>query len=257
MARSDNRRNLQNAVALVTGAGSGLGRAIVELLVAAGAKVFLLGRDTDKLRRLCDEVGQKTEVKFLSGDVGDAAFCEQALADCVASLGGLELLFNNAGIIYRAPAADTPDAAWRDTMRVNLDGVFWLSRGAVAHMRKQKSGAIVNISSTVGMVGAAGLAAYCASKGGVAQLTRAMALECAQDGITVNAVCPGAIESPMLFSGHRAGDSVTAVRKRNMAAIPQRRLATPAEVARAAIFLATEPHITGALLPVDGGYTAQ
>ena len=257
MPMFDSPRNLQNAAAIVTGAGSGLGEVIVRLLAAAGAKIFIVGRNSDKLRHIHDAVCRQTDIRFLSGDVSDSSFCEQALDACAAAFGEPELLFNNAGVIHRADAADTSDAAWRDVMRVNVDGVFYMSRGAVKRMRRRQSGAIVNISSTAGLVGVAGLTAYCTSKGSVLQLTRSMALECAQDGITVNAVCPGAIEAPMLFTGHASGDTEADVRERNTAGIPQRRIATPAEVARAALFLATEPHITGAFLPVDGGYTAR
>jgi len=192
-----------------------------------------------------------------SGDVGDSSFCEAAAAAAVARFGRLDLLVNNAGVIHRARAEDTADDAWTRVIRTNLDGVFWFSRAAIARMRAQGGGAIVNIASTVGLVGAPNLAAYCASKGGVAQLTRALAVECAADGITVNAVCPGAIDTPMLFSAHADGVDESQVRARNTGMIPQGRLATPAEVARAAVFLAGEPHITGALLPVDGGYTAR
>ena len=123
-------------------------------------------------------------------------------------------------------------------------------------MQKSGGGAIVNVASTLGLVGCAGLAAYCASKGGVVQLTRAMALENASSGITVNAVCPGAIDTPMLVSGHSESESAEEVLQRNRALIPKDEIASAAEVARAIIFLARESHITGAMLSVDGGYTA-
>ena len=257
MPAADERLELREAAVVVTGAGSGLGEAVCEALAAAQARLLLIGRDEEKLRRVCDKVSAQTVAEVCAGDVGDSDFCARALDKAHALFGRLDVLINNAGTIHRAPAGQTADEAWTRTMRVNLDGVFWMSRGALVRMQAQQRGAIVNVASTVGLVGARELSAYCASKGGVAQLTRALALECARDGVTVNAVCPGAIDSPMLFSKHPAGVTEADTRAKNCALIPQGRLATPAEVARAIIFLATEPHITGVMLPVDGGYTAQ
>ena len=246
-------RNWQNTVALITGAGSGVGAAVAKRLAAAGAKLLLSGRNEEKLR-ISEAQAKAGESLCLAGDVKDAAFCRELLDTVESRFGRLDVLVNNAGAMYRATAAQTPDEAWAEIMRVNLDAVFWLSRGGAARMR---GGAIVNVASTVSLVGCGGLAAYCASKGGVVQLTRAMALECAATKTTVNAVCPGAIESPMLFSGHPDGVTDEQTRARNADLIPLKQLATPEEVARAIQFLASEPHITGVMLPVDGGYTAQ
>lgn len=251
---------LRDAAAVVTGAGSGVGEAVCMALAAAGARLHLIGRDPSKLRRAAKNSMQAgaPAAEFSAGDVGDAEFCRRALAAAVERFDRLDLLINNAGVIHRGTAAATSDADWARVIRTNLDGVFYLSRAAIQRMREQAGGgAIVNIASTVGLVGAPGMAAYCASKGGVAQLTRALAVECAPHGITVNAVCPGAIDTPMLFSERAPGVDAATVRAECAAAIPQGRLANAAEVARAALFLAVEPHITGALLPVDGGYTAQ
>jgi 2,3-dihydro-2,3-dihydroxybenzoate dehydrogenase len=219
--------------------------------------LLLVGRDEKKICRVSDSLGAEIDVMVLSGDVGDSDFCRRVIEETQSRFGRLDVLVNNAGVMHRGPAEQTSDEDWARVMRVNVDGVFYLSRNAVGIMRQQQGGAIVNVGSTLSLVGASGLAAYCTSKGAVAQLTRAMALECAIDDITVNAVCPGAIDSPMLYSEYPTGTDVDAVCARNAALIPKGVVATADEVARAIVFLASEPHITGALLSVDGGYVAQ
>lgn len=250
---SGSPRNWQNAAVVITGGGSGVGAACAVLWAAEGARVLLVGRGEDKLRAVCEQTG----ASYLCGDVGESDFCARVGESVAQQFGRWDALINNAGIIRRGDSETTSDDDWTTTMRTNLDGAFYMSRAAMAQMRRQKSGAIVNVGSTAGLVGVANLSAYCASKGGVSQLTRALALEGAADGITVNAVAPGAIDAPMLYSEHAAGTTAAEVRARNEKMIPCGRLATAAEVARAILFLAGEPHITGAMLPVDGGYTAQ
>lgn len=249
------KRELAGAVVVVTGGGSGVGAAVAALCAQAGAVVVVSGRDADKLQQTRERAGGA--VHCVAGDVGDSAFCNRCVQEVVAQHGKLNVLVNNAGIIRRGTAAETDDAEWAEVMRTNVDGVFYMSRAAVQAMTAAgQGGAIVNTASTCGLVGAAGLAAYCTSKGAVVQLTRTMALECAAQRITVNAVCPGAIEAPMLFSAHSDGSDAEAVRARNRAAIPAGELASAEEVARAIIYLACEPHITGSMLSIDGGYTA-
>ena len=163
-------------------------------------------------------------------------------------------LINNAGVILRRTAAETTDEDWRRLMSINVDGLFFMSREAARQL--PDDGSIVNLSSTCGRYGAAGLTAYCASKGAVDQITRTMALELAPRRITVNAVAPGAINSPMLFSQHESEDLKASVVKRNETEIPIGRVAEPGEIARAIFYLASERHITGSILAIDGGYTA-
>ncbi len=251
------KKQFAGKTAVVTGAGSGIGLEVARQLAKARARIVLIGRDAKKLAQARETVCAKTDAHCFSGDVGNAAFCARALQQTEALFGGADFLFNCAGIIRRATVAKTTTRQWRETMAANLDGVFYMSRAALPQMQKRGGGAIVNIASTVGIVGAAGLSAYCASKGGVVLFTRAMAVECAESGVTVNAVCPGATETPMLFSQRAAAETDEQTRAKNVAAIPAKRLATAEEAARAAIFLASEPHITGATLPIDGGYTAQ
>ena len=241
---------------LITGGGGGLGEAVAFVFAEAGARILLVGRGEEKLKAVREKISPLTEAEILSGDVSDSAFCDSAVAESVKRFGGLDVLINNAGIIVRADARQTSDDGWLRTIAINLNGTFFMSRAAVGEMQKSGGGAIVNVASTLGLVGCAGLAAYCASKGGVVQLTRAMALENASSGITVNAVCPGAIDTPMLVSGHSESESAEEILQRNRALIPKDEIASAAEVARAIIFLARESHITGAMLSVDGGYTA-
>ena len=166
----------------------------------------------------------------------------------------VEVLINNAGVIVRRDAVDTSDDEWRAVMQTNVDGVFYLSRAFAQQL--VYDGAIVNVSSTCGVVGAAGLAAYCTSKGALNQLTRTMALELADKQINVNAVAPGAINAPMLFSQHATQAAADSVVERNQSSIPIGDVAQPEEVARAVLFLATERHVTGTILSLDCGYTA-
>jgi len=181
------------------------------------------------------------------------------VGETIGRLGGLDVLINNAGILYTANALDTSDAQWLDTMAVNLNAVFYLSRAAVKHMKAAGKGAIVNIASEWGLNGEADHVAYCASKGAVIQITRCMALDHARDNIRVNSVCPGEIHTRMVddILAKRGGDP-DANLKQLAAGIPLRRLAQPVEVARCVHFLASDlaSYVTGTNLSVDGGNDA-
>jgi meso-butanediol dehydrogenase/(S,S)-butanediol dehydrogenase/diacetyl reductase len=222
--------------------------------------VLLSGRDRERGGGLVDEsAAAGGEAHFVAMDLRQAGACE-ALAEAAAErLGGLDVLVNNAGILHRGSAEETGEAEWRETMAVNLDAVFLLSRAALPLMRRQGGGAIVNVASDWGLVGGERAVAYCASKGGVVQMTRAMALDHAGDGIRVNAVCPGDTDTPMLDAEFRAaGLEPEAGRRQAGRAIPLGRVATPLDVAGVILFLASDAarYITGAALPVDGGHTA-
>ena len=246
-------RNIKESVIVITGGGSGVGLECAKVYIEAGAKVFIVGRDAEKLKSACDLLGANSA--YLAGTVTSSEFAETAMTKAKAQFGrGVDILVNNAGTILRKSAEDTSDAEWSELMSINVDGVFYFSR-AFAKQAVNK-GAIVNLSSTCGQVGAAGLAAYCASKGAVNQLTKTMALELAPRGITVNAVAPGAINSPMLYSKHADPKFSETVVERNIQSIPIGAVAEPEEIARAVIFLSREMHITGTILTIDGGYTA-
>ena len=249
-------RDFNGSVVLITGAGSGVGLECARVFAVQGAKLLLVGRSADKLEAAAAELAEtRAETAICAGDVTDSAFATTAMeAAQEAFAAPVEVLINNAGVIVRRDAVDTSDDEWRAVMQTNVDGVFYLSRAFAQQL--VYDGAIVNVSSTCGVVGAAGLAAYCTSKGALNQLTRTMALELADKQINVNAVAPGAIKSPMLFSQHATQAAADSVVERNQSSIPIGDVAQPEEVARAALFLATERHITGTILSVDGGYTA-
>ena len=168
-------------------------------------------------------------------------------------------MINAAGIILRADALDTNDDNWSRIMEVNVNGGFFMCRATLRHMTDKKSGVIVNFGSIWGDVAGAGVTAYCVSKGAVHQLTRALALEHAEDGIRVNAVAPGEVNTPMIRSGREKPPTVDELQKLADETIPMKRLAAPEEIAEVVLFLASEKssYMTGSIVPVDAGYTAR
>jgi meso-butanediol dehydrogenase/(S,S)-butanediol dehydrogenase/diacetyl reductase len=246
---------LEGASAIVTGGASGMGAATVRLLASRGAQVLVV--DQDELG--ATSIAAETNSHAAIGDVTDPVFCEQTVAAVAQTNGRLDILVNAAGVIVRSPAFVTSDEEWRRIFAVNVDGVFFMCRAAISVMRTQASGAIVNFGSIWGEVGSAGHAAYAATKGAVHQLTRSMALEHAREGIRVNAVCPGEIRTPMLASGRLAPPTEADLAALASATIPMGRLGEPDEVARVVAFLASSDasYMTGAMVPVDAGYTAQ
>jgi len=242
-------------VVLVTGAASGMGAATAREFSAAGARVLVADRNAELAVQVASDISADPP---LIGDVSDSAFCKQAVATAVERYGRLDILVNAAGIIVRADGPGTTDEQWQRIMNVNVNGVFYMSRAAVAVMKEQASGAIVNFGSIWGEVGAAGVMAYCASKGAVHQITRAMALDHVKDGIRVNAVCPGEVNTPMLTSERSA--PVTAEMMQALAdSVPMGRLAAPVEIARVVLFLSSDAasYMTGAMVNVDAGFTAR
>lgn len=241
-------------IAIVTGGASGMGAATARELAAAGARVTIVDKNVVLATAFAEEIG----VEVLIGDVSDAAFCEEVVQAVVGKYGRLDILVNAAGIIVRADALGTSNEQWQRVMNVNVSGIFYLSRAAVAVMKPQGKGVIVNFGSIWGGVGAAGVVAYCASKGAVHQLTRAMALDHVKDGIRINAVCPGEVNTPMLAS--ERSEPVTAeILQRIASTVPMERLADPVEIARVVLFLASDDasYMTGAMVNVDAGYTAR
>ena len=242
-------------VAVVTGGSSGMGAATVHALASAGAKVKLIDIDKGGAK----EIAKKTGAEIFIGDVSNPEFCNSTIDSIVKNEGQVDILINAAGIILRADALDTNDDKWSRIMEVYVDGVFFKCRATLRHMTDKKSGVIVNFGSIWGDVAGAGVTAYCVSKGAVHQLTRALALEHAEDGIRVNAVAPGEVNTPMIRSGREKPPTVDELQKLADETIPMKRLAEPEEIAEVVLFLASEKssYMTGSIVPVDAGYTAR
>jgi NAD(P)-dependent dehydrogenase (short-subunit alcohol dehydrogenase family) len=249
-------RPVKGRSVIVTGGASGMGAACARLLSDAGASVVIVDLNGDAAVGVAAGIG----ATVVAGDVTASAFCEEAVAEAIDRNGRLDALVNAAGTIVRADALGTNDDDWHKQFRVNVDGTFFMSRAAVRAMRLQGGGAIVNFGSIWGGTGGQGHTAYCAAKGAVHNLTRAMALDHARDGIRVNAVAPGEVDTPMLRSAGRerpaTDEELDAMAERT---IPMARLAQPEEIARVVVFLASDEasYMTGAIVPVDAGYTAR
>jgi NAD(P)-dependent dehydrogenase (short-subunit alcohol dehydrogenase family) len=247
----------KNKVVLITGGGTGIGRETALAFAAEGARVALCGRRQAPLQETAAEIRrQGGEAVYSLADVSRSAEAERVVADTVAAYGRVDILFNNAGVNRSQPMEKTTDEDVHALMDINVKGHFWMLRAVVARMRQQGGGgAIVNMSSMSGLVGHPNRVAYCASKGAIVNMTRAAALELAKDGIRVNSVCPGVIQTPMLDEGMAEAPDIT---RGYVAATAMQRIAAAAETARAVLFLASEEasFITGVNLAVDGGFTA-
>jgi NAD(P)-dependent dehydrogenase (short-subunit alcohol dehydrogenase family) len=250
----------QGKVALVTGATSGIGAACARALAERGAKVQLTGRSRERGMGLVEELrAAGGEVDFSAADLRDPGACDRLVAETLTRFGRIDVLVNNAGIYIAATALETTDEQWDATLDTNLGAVFRLSRAALRPMLAQGQGAIVNVASDWGLVGGQLAAAYCASKGGLVLLTRAMALDHARDGIRINAVCPTDTDTPMMHDDfRRRGVSIEQGSRESGAGIPMGRMATAQEVAECVCFLASDAasFLTGVALPIDGGNTA-
>jgi NAD(P)-dependent dehydrogenase (short-subunit alcohol dehydrogenase family) len=231
-----------------------MGAATARRFAAGGAHVVIIDRNAELAAKVAAEVDGTSMV----GDVADSRFCDGAVAEAVSRHARLDVLVNAAGVIVRASGEDTTDDQWSRIMGVNVSGTFFMCRAALRVMKSQRSGAIVNFGSIWGDLGSAGVAAYCASKGAVHNLTRALAMDHAGDGIRVNAVCPGEVNTPMLQS-ERAEAVTDQLLAAIAATVPMGRLADPDEIARVVCFLASDDasYMTGALVSVDAGYGAR
>lgn len=242
-------------VAIITGGASGMGAATALEFTNAGGNALIVDRNAELAREVAQEIGSGAP---LIGDVGDSAFCDLAVQTALERHGRLDVVVNAAGIILRADALATTDEAWQRMLNVNVSGVFYMCRAAIGPMKERGKGSIINFGSIWGGVGATNVVAYCASKGAVHQITRAMALDHVEDGIRINAVCPGEVNTPMLRAGRNAPPTESEMQA-IADTVPMKRLADPAEIARVVCFLASDAasYITGAMVPVDAGYTAR
>lgn len=243
---------LDGKVAIVTGAGAGIGSAIADGFAGAGAKVGVLDVRRDAATTKAHGLG--TRAAAFTCDVADERSVSAAVADVIAMFGKVDILVNNAGVSSLGPAEQLTTEAWDLTLSVNLRGTFLMSRAVGKHMLEARSGKIINIASQAATVALDGHAAYCASKAGVLGLTRALAYEWAARGVTVNAISPTVVMTELARKawGGPKGDAMKAL-------IPTRRFAEPEEVAAVALFLASDMSdmINGADILLDGGYTIQ
>ena len=242
-------------VALVTGASSGIGAAIAIEFAEAGWSVMAAGRDEGRLAEVADV---SDNISTWAGELLESDDCEELISDTVDEFDGIDCLVNGAGILVRANAEDTSDDDWRDTLGVNLDIPFFLSRAALPYLIKSE-GSVINIASYWGLKAGDRAVAYCASKGGLIMMTRAMAVDHAAEGVRFNAICPGGVDTPMLIQeAEENGLDVDEYLAQVAAAHPNGRIATPEDIAALTLFLASDSasNITGTAIPSDGGLMA-
>ena len=250
---------LANRVALITGGTSGIGEATAVLFTKEGAKVAITGRNEERGMAVAAGIQKEGGLAiFIRTDVRHFGECRRAVETVLARFGRLDILFNNAGVLYSHTALDCTEEEWDLQIDINLKGTFLMSKFALPAMIAQGSGVILNNSSGWGLVGGDKAVAYCASKGGVVLLTKAMAIDHGRQGIRVNCICPGDVDTPMLPGDARMRGQAWEDYLATCANRPMGRYATPDEIAKAALFLASDESsfVTGATLAVDGGGTA-
>ncbi len=256
-------KRLTDKIALITGGGRGIGRAVALAFAREGARVAVVARTSAEVASVAEEIKSECDVEALHAvcDVSDASSVESAFASAREFFGrGVDILVSNAGIAESAPFVKTDDEMWQRHLAVNLSGTFYCMRAALPSMLEHGWGRIINVASIAGKTGAPYIAAYAASKHGVIGLTRTAALEVAAKGVTVNAICPGFVETDMTWrgienitakTGMSADDALDALKRMS----PQNRLVTPEEVAALSVLLASEEGggINGQAINVDGG----
>ena len=244
---------LSGKVAIITGGGGGIGKAIAQAFVREGAKVVIAGRDSKKLDRAGSEIG--ADCLAVSADVSNVSSVEKLVSATLDRFKGINILVNNAAVLLPGTAESISEEAFDQTFSINVRGLWLLSRAVLPHMRAAGGGSIVNIASVLSMVGARNRVAYAASKGAVMAMTKAMALDHAAEHIRVNCIAPGIIETDMVA---RFSTDENA-RKQRIAMHPMGRFGQPQDVASAAVFLASDESrwTTGSVVTIDGGYSAQ
>jgi 3-hydroxybutyrate dehydrogenase len=259
---------LAGKAAIVTGSTSGIGRGIAHAFAKMGMHVMLngIGKATE-IERIRNEFAAEfgVGVAYSSADMTKPTDIEQMMADAVSSFGTVDVLVNNAGIFHVESVEATPPAKWDSSIAINLTAAFHTIRAVLPAMKVRRWGRVINIASALGLAGQANASAYAASKHGIVGLTRTVALEVAEHGITVNAICPGYVLTPLVEREIRAtaekrGVAEEQVKSEFLAqSQPTKRFVTPGEIGAFAAFLCTDAaaSITGATLPIDGGWTAR
>lgn len=250
---------LKDKVAVITGGTSGIGKATALLFTQEGARVAITGRSLERGDEVVQRIrNSRGEAIFLRADVSSASDCQRVVDETLRAFGHTDILFNNAGVFYPQTALECSEHEWDQQIDVNLKGTFLMSKAVLPGMIARRRGVIINNASGWGIVGGDRAVAYCASKGGVVLMTKAMAIDHGAQGIRVNCVCPGDVETPMLpadakMRGLKWEDYIAGCSNR-----PLGRVGTVDEIAKAVLFLASEDSsfMTGAALVVDGGGTA-
>jgi 3-hydroxybutyrate dehydrogenase len=253
---------LVDKIAFITGGGRGIGRAVAFAFAREGARIAVVARTAPEVERVARELREQcgVETAHATCDVSDKESVERAFQAVAERLGGIDILVNNAGVAESAPLVKTEDAIWHRHLAVNLTGTFYCTRAALPRMLERGWGRVINIASIAGKTGAPYISAYTASKHGVVGLTRSVALEVAARGVTVNAICPGYVETEMAEHAvenisAKTGKSAEEARDVLNRMSPQNRLITPEEVAALALLLASDEGrgINGQAINVDGG----
>ena len=247
---------LKNKIALITGAGTGIGRAIALAFAREGAQLALVGRRQERLESVAKEAGCSPLV--LAANVSKHGDIDRILADITSRLGGLNVLVNNAGILHIGTAEQITEEQWDETFSINVRGLWMLSRSVLPHLRKSGGGSIINVASVLGINGARNRAAYASSKGATILLTKCMAIDHGHEKIRVNAICPSFVETDLTAEVIRMAADPEAVRRERVSVHPAGRLGQPDDIAGMAVYLASDESawVTGAALAVDGGYLA-
>lgn len=247
---------LMDKVALITGAGSGIGRACALAFAREGARVALVGRTRAKLDQVAGEIGAAAFV--CPADISKPADVERAVTQTIAHFGELDVLVNSAATLIAGTATSHTEAEWDATFDANVKGLWLLSRASLPYLRAAGGGSIINVSSVIGLVGARNRLAYSASKGAVTLLTKSMALDHAAENIRVNCICPGIVETELVSEFITKAPDPEAARKQRVGLHPLGRFGNPEEIAHLAVYLASDESawVTGAAFPIDGGYSA-
>lgn len=251
---------LENKVALITGGSLGLGKSTAILFAREGAKVVITGRNEERLKEAAEEARSRgLELGYVVSDVSKESDCRESVEYTVNKYGKIDILFNNAGILFPSYTADTSIEKWEEIFDINVKGTFMMSKFTIPHMLERNYGIIVNNSSVLGLKAVPGVAAYNSTKGAVTQFTRSMAVEYADKGIRVNAICPGTIETPMVDNMLNSMPDRDSAEELFKSLHPIGRLGRSDEIAHAVLFLCDDNigFMTGSMLSVDGGWIAK